>query len=262
MSDERLFSFRNPWFAASVGATGGVALIAAFAGLIWFPLAQPNLKFSSIWDAICSAAGVPRVASSQTPVQPAFKISQVVLTSGLLNHPSATDIGQGATLAQGCAICHGARGISASNAPNLAGQHAVVIYKELNDFRSDARFNGVMTPFAGMLTPQQILQVAAYYSQLPPLEPAAGARPASPKLVVEGAPMRDIAPCDACHGDIAEKLGAPRLDGQSADYIKEQLRAFASGERHNDLSEQMRNIARQLTPDEIDKLAQYYASLR
>ena len=262
MSDERLFSVRNSWFTTSVGVTAAVALVSAFAGLILFPLLQPNLKLNGLWDAICSAAGVPHVASSQAPVQPAFKISQVVLTADILAHPSAADIGHGATLAQGCAICHGVRGISASNAPNLAGQHAVVIYKELNDFQSGARFNGVMTPFANLVTSQQILQLAAYYSQLTPLAPSPGARPPAPAIVVEGAPMRDIAPCDACHGDIAEKLGAPRLDGQSADYIKEQLRAFASGERHNDNDEQMRNVARQLTPAEIDKVAEYYASLR
>ena len=35
-------------------------------------------------------------------------------------------------------------------------------------------------------------------------------------------------------------------------YIKAQLEAFATAARHNDISEQMRNIARQMTPEEID----------
>ena len=68
MSDQKLFSLRNPWFSASVGVTVVIAVLPALAGLIWLPLAQPDLKLSGIWDAICSAAGVPR-ASSQAGVR-------------------------------------------------------------------------------------------------------------------------------------------------------------------------------------------------
>jgi cytochrome c553 len=38
-----------------------------------------------------------------------------------------------------------------------------------------------------------------------------------------------------------------------------QLRAFADGDRHNDINEQMRNVARNMTPEEIDGVAKYYA---
>jgi hypothetical protein len=53
--------------------------------------------------------------------------------------------------------------------------------------------------------------------------------------------------------------GMPWLDGQSAVYIKAQLKAFATGARRNDISQQMRNIARQMTAAEIDEAAHYYA---
>jgi cytochrome c553 len=43
-------------------------------------------------------------------------------------------------------------------------------------------------------------------------------------------------------------------------YIKSQLEAFASNGRRNDISEQMRNVARQMTQNEIEEAAQYYAS--
>ena len=75
---------------------------------------------------------------------------------------------------------------------------------------------------------------------------------AAPQIVTTGAPMRNIAPCGACHGDIDNKAGSPWLGGQSAVYIKAQLQAFASGTRRNDISQQMRNIARQMTAEEID----------
>ena len=52
------------------------------------------------------------------------------------------------------------------------------------------------------------------------------------------------------------------FSGGARDYRgKAQLEAFASGSRRNDTSQQMRNIARALTPDEIAAASNYYASL-
>lgn len=42
--------------------------------------------------------------------------------------------------------------------------------------------------------------------------------------------------------------------------MKAQLEAFASGQRRNDISQQMRNIARAMTPREIDQASAHYAS--
>jgi cytochrome c553 len=259
MSEQPLFSPRNPWFAASVGVTVVIAVLSALAGLIWLPLAQPDLRLSGIWDAICSAAGVPRAAPQADTLQPDFKTSNVVMTSEMLRRPNQVSIGRGATLAQRCAICHGPQGVSDANSPNLAGQYAAVTYKELNDFKTGARVNAVMSPFAANMSNQDMLDLAAYYSYLPRVPaPSADDSVPAPAIVTIGAPMRDIAPCGACHGDLDNKAGSPWLGGQSAVYIKAQLRAFASGARRNDISEQMRNIARNMTPEEIDAVARYY----
>ena len=259
MSEQPLFSLRNPWFSASVGVTVAIAVLAAFAGLIWLPLAQPDLKLSGIWDAICSAAGVPRVSKQADAIQPDFKTSNVVMTSEMLTRHDQVSIGRGATLAQRCAICHGPQGVSDANSPNLAGQFAAVTYKELVDFKTGARVNVVMSSFVTNLSNQDMLDVAAYYAYLPrvpshKLDPAM----AAPAIVTIGAPMRNIAPCGSCHGDIDNKAGSPWLGGQSAVYIKAQLQAFAAGTRRNDISQQMRNIARQMTAEEIDQVARYY----
>jgi cytochrome c553 len=80
----------------------------------------------------------------------------------------------------------------------------------------------------------------------------------APQIVATGAPMRNIAPCGSCHGDIDNKAGSPWLGGQSAVYIKAQLQGFATGTRRNDIHQQMRNIARQMTAEEIDQVARYY----
>jgi cytochrome c553 len=259
MSEQPLFSFRNPWFSASVGVTVVIAVLSALAGLIWLPLAQPDLKLSGIWDAICSAAGVPRVSSQAKSVPPDFKTSNVVMTSEMLTRPNPVSIGRGATLAQRCAICHGPQGVSDANSPNLAGQYAAVTYKELNDFKTGARVNAVMSPFAVNVSNQDMLDIAAYYAYLPRVPSSrVGPNIPAPLIVRTGAPMRNIAPCGSCHGDIDNKAGSPWLGGQSAVYIKAQLQAFASGARRNDISQQMRNIARHMTPEEIDEVARYY----
>jgi cytochrome c553 len=262
MSARELFTFRNRYFTASVASTVAIFILTAVAGFIVLPYAQPELQFASLWDAICSAAGLPR----RTPPGPAAPTaaqhpSDVVLTSATLSRPGQESIGRGATLAHQCAICHGPTGISRSDAPNLAGQYAAVIYKQLHDFRSGARTNAVMSAFAANLTDQQIADVAAYYSYLPRL-PAYHPEPQTPKpsIVIYGAPLRGIAPCGACHGSLDNKTGAPWLEGQSKAYLKKQLADLASGERHNDINQQMRNIARAMTPQEIDDAAAYYSS--
>jgi cytochrome c553 len=81
-----------------------------------------------------------------------------------------------------------------------------------------------------------------------------------PRIVISGAPLRGIAPCGSCHGALDNKTGSPWLEGQSAIYLRAQLQAFVNGTRHNDISQQMRNVARQLTKEEIDQAATYYAS--
>jgi cytochrome c553 len=261
MSQEAPLSPRDPWVVRSVVAAAAVFIVSLVLGFMVFPLIQPNARASDLWDAICSAAGIVREPSSEKPIEPDYKISPAVMTSDMLRGATADSIGRGATLAQKCAICHGPTGVSRADSPNLAGQYPAVIYKELKDFQSGARVNAVMSPFALHLSDQDMIDLASYYAYLPrlPAYHPASAVPL-PRIVINGAPLRNIAPCGACHGALDNKVGSPWLEGQSAVYIKSQLEAFASGERRNDISEQMRNIARQMTREEIDEAAQYYAS--
>ncbi|MDE2380365.1 c-type cytochrome [Bradyrhizobium sp.] len=261
MSARELFTFRNPYFSAAVGLAGGLFVVTAVVGFIVLPYAQKDLQFAGLWDAICSAAGLPQRAASVPTARVGPHLSEAVLTPTTLASPSQESIGRGATLAQRCAICHGPTGISRADSPNLAGQYAAVIYKELVDFRAGARTNAVMSPFAVNLTDQEIADLAAYYAYLPRL-PAYHPTPQLPKprIVIYGAPVRGIAPCGACHGSLDNKTGSPWLEGQSETYMKAQLQAFAASRRTNDISQQMRNVARAMTPREIDEAAAYYAS--
>jgi cytochrome c553 len=257
---ERIASFRNPWFTASVAITATTALVAAVVGFVWLPLAHPGEQFKGVWDAICSAAGLVRNAASGTQIVRAdFLTTSVEIDPQMLQGASAESIGRGATLALRCTMCHGARGLSQADTPNLAGQYPVTIYKELVDFKTGARASAVMAPLVTDLRDADTRDLAAYYAYLPRVsapQPAAGE---PPRIVASGSPLRGIAPCGACHGEVDSKASAAWLEGQPAVYLHTQLEAFATGARHNDIGEQMRNIARGMTPAEINAASAFYA---
>jgi len=258
MNNERLFSLRNRWFTVSVGLTAGVAIVSILIGFIWLPSVQTDAPFTGIWNAICSAAGVPQQWFVSAPVTSKVKTSDVVVTPSLFANADALSIGRGATLALRCSMCHGPQGISQANSPNLAGQYETVIYKQLKDFQTGARTNAVMSPMVPTLSDQDMRDLAAYYASLP-RPPGARSAAAVPPIVATGAPMRNIAPCASCHGVADHTTLAPGLEGEPVTYIRAQLQAFAAGDRHNDINEQMRNVARQMTPAEIDAAARYYS---
>lgn len=260
MSDEPVVSLRNPWFTASVAITAAIAIVAAVIGFVWLPLQHPGERFNGLWDAICSAAGiVRRPPSAEVTVHADYPTTRVEIIPTMLRDASAESIGRGATLALRCAMCHGARGLSRADTPNLAGQPPVTIYKELVDFKTGARASAVMAPLMADLSDADMRDLAAYYAYLPRPSERRSASGVPPRIVADGAPMRGIAPCGACHGEIAGKAGAPWLEGQPAIYLHTQLAAFVTGARHNDIEEQMRNVARRMTPDEISAASNYYA---
>jgi cytochrome c553 len=260
MSGGPVASLRNPWFTVSVGITAVIAIVAAFVGFVWLPLQHPGERFHGLWDAICSAAGIVRgPPSSEEIVHADYPTTRVEIVPHMLSRASAESIGRGATLALRCTMCHGARGLSQADTPNLAGQYPIAIYKELVDFKTAARASAVMAPLVADLSDANMRDLAAYYAYLPRVSGNPSMSDGAPRIVASGAPLRGIAPCGACHGDLASKPGAAWLAGQPLVYLRAQLGAFASGARHNDIGEQMRNVARAMTAAEINAASRYYA---
>jgi cytochrome c553 len=260
MSEPISPSPRNAWLAVSVSITAALAVAGFLIGFAWLPLVGAAGSSQGLWTAICTAAGLLGKAPVSAPVVPAdYPTTQVEVVPQMLDSASAQAVGRGATLALRCTMCHGARGLSEANSPNLAGQYPIAIYKQLADFKTGARASAVMAPLVAELSDQDMRELAAYYAYLPRVSdrPAAGEAP--PRIVESGAPLRGIAPCGACHGDIGSKAAAAWLDGQPVVYLRAQLQAFALGERRNDIGEQMRNVARRMTPEEIAAASKYYA---
>lgn len=259
MSD--LFSTRNPWFTRSVGILVVIAVAAALVGFVWLPRTH-NAGAASLWDAICSAAGAPaRFQNAALPGEKAVFPSAVVVSADMMGPSSQQEVGRGATLALACTMCHGAQGTSPAGTPHLAGQQASSIYKQLADFKSGHRPSVIMQPMMANLSDQDMRDLAAYYASQKRDRPIpARISPATPRLVRNGDPMRNIGACSACHSPNVQRPATPNLDGMNADYLRTQLRAFHAGTRANDINRQMRNAAHQLTAQEIDELVRYYAS--
>ena len=66
--------------------------------------------------------------------------------------------------------------------------------------------------------------------------------------------------CGVCHGvdGLAKIPEAPNLAGQSEGYLNEQINAFKSGERKNEM---MSVVVQDLSPDDIENLAAYYSGI-
>ena len=80
---------------------------------------------------------------------------------------AAGDAAAGKVKAAVCAACHGANGISANALwPNLAGQKADYIIKQLKAFKAGTRKDPLMSPQAAQLSDQDIENVAAHFSSL------------------------------------------------------------------------------------------------
>lgn len=167
-----------------------------------------------------------------------------------------------------CASCHGAQGEAPSrNYPHLAGQRAEYTYKVLRDYRDFRRDEGsgraqIMVRLSQILTDQQIADLAAYYASLP-LPEGSGDAAAAPLLVTKGDPKRLLTPCASCHGAKGEggKNETPALAGQVKDYLVRTMHTFGKGKRDNDAEEGMRQFAHDLTAEEVEALAAYYAAL-
>ncbi|OKO82288.1 hypothetical protein AC629_24200 [Bradyrhizobium sp. NAS80.1] len=261
--EEALFSLANRWFVGSVTFTAALAIVSALVGLIILPRLQSDVvDLKGLWDSICSAAGVAARPSSETPVEATFVTSTVQLNPGRFAHPSAESIARGKAIARTCAACHG--GVDGTRAkfpsPNLAGQPAGAIFKQLRDYQTGARVSVVMRQYVQALSEQDALDLSAYYAQARrEAEPVRlGMR--EPPIVAIGSPTRNVPACGSCHGSGDLKIGTPWLDGQPVVYLRAQLAAYASGRRTNDIDKQMRNIARNMSSAEIDEAARYYAS--
>ena len=173
-----------------------------------------------------------------------------------------------------CAACHGADGNSVASAnPNLAGQGADYITRQLQHFKSGVRPNAVMAALVAGLTPDDMVALGLYFSQQKPK----GGTARDPTLVKAGQALfrgglaaTGLPACSSCHSPNGAGIpkNYPRLAGQHAEYTYAQLKAFKAAERGADKEGKdvqgriMGAVAQKMTEEQMKAVADYSAGLR
>lgn len=168
-----------------------------------------------------------------------------------------------------CAACHGPDGNSINPIwPNLAGQHAKYLQQQLQAFKTGQRANPIMAGNVAPLTPEDMVQIAKYFSRLPPRKAQA-----DPALVEQGRSLyragkfqTGTPACAGCHGPDGSgnaPAAFPRLAGQNAPYTALQLRAYRDGSRAGTAQAKiMAGVAKTLTDEEIEAVSSYVQGLQ
>tara|TARA_B100001094_G_C18196322_1_gene811514 strand:+ start:23170 stop:23811 length:642 start_codon:yes stop_codon:yes gene_type:complete len=180
-----------------------------------------------------------------------------------------------------CAACHQIDGNSMVPIyPKIAGQSLSYLKKQLTDYRSamrtggqEGRQNAIMGALVVALSDQDIDDLSTYFSHQalsyrassPPDDPMQKKQYELGKQLYRGGDMdRHIAACASCHGWQGQGLasaGFPRISGQNAPYLQDQLKAFRSYKRQNDMNHMMRSTAKKLTDKDIQNLTIYISTL-
>ena len=261
---DRTWRLWGTLFVLAALAVGGLL------GFIVLPVVQGRAAGIDAFTAICRAVGIlPGSPARPTPpsraaAQPVTLVSWTAATFGELYR---ADRANGARIAEErCIACHTVEGNTPDpTIPRNVGQSVFALYKQLHDFRSGSRVNETMSPLVKDLDDKQIVDLAAYYGRLfrGAIDPEQSGRYVGidiQNVISNGDVGRGLPPCSACHQVRAGgPIETPTLTGQYAQYLEAQLKAFASGARHNDIYHRMRSVAGKLTPDEIRLLAIYYS---
>ena len=204
-------------------------------------------------------------------------LATVLLASFSSSIIAAGDAEAGQTKSATCMGCHGLAGNSAiATFPKLAGQGEAYLLKQLQNFKSGERNNAIMAGVASLLSEQDMMDIAAYYSIQTISENSAKGDAKTielgRKIYVGGKMDTQTTACIACHGPKGLGIptaGFPLLSAQHADYIAVQLKAFrqysineqTGSDDVSRTNEMMVNVAKGLTTVEIEALAQYIAGL-
>lgn len=196
------------------------------------------------------------------------QLSVLLLSMAAISSVNAADADAGKAKSAVCAACHGADGKATIPAyPNLAGQHAGYLEKQMKEFRDGERVNAVMAPMAAGLSDEDVANLAAFYASLPAVAGVSEDRDDLQRgadIFQGGIAGTGIPACSGCHGPEGKGNPAanfPNLSGQDPGYLEAQLRAFRASERQNDPGSMMRSLTKRMTDDEIVALANYISGL-
>lgn len=169
-----------------------------------------------------------------------------------------------------CQGCHGVNGISIdpTTFPNLAGQYAGYIFKQVQDFQLGNRNDDTMSAMAATVTSLNDLRdIALYYASQKTMKgKATGSKleKQGKQLFEKGNPKKGVYGCINCHGKEGKGKSKdnalfPIIGGQTKAYITKQLKDLKTGKRTNDPAGMMAAIAKNLSDKDIEAVAEYLA---
>ncbi|MCB0356385.1 MAG: c-type cytochrome [Bdellovibrionales bacterium] len=249
----------NPAMASAINASltdEDRKLIKDFSEALLHPTSSIAKKSNAIQPQNCPDPGTVK--------------TQVQATPSLLDQLSDVEV---SNTISSCTSCHGVEGINQkSGVPHLAGLKKEYILAQLHGFKqvkisaqgeiqinnpdnypegarqdSNTLLDRHMNRTTQNMSEAQMELVAEYFSALPVF--SAGANEDN---------QGRFNNCIGCHNGQPSGFG-PRIQGQKAEYIASQLRAFKSGQRVNAI---MSGQVVSITDDEIDDLANYISQLK
>ncbi|HLF32324.1 MAG TPA: c-type cytochrome [Xanthomonadales bacterium] len=175
--------------------------------------------------------------------------------------PLVADIDAGRAMARAhCADCHGMDGRGEkARIPNLAAQPAGYLVDALSAYRDGRRQHESLQEMAAGMSDADIVNIAGYYSSLPPLQVIASS-PAAQATGSSYAEGQDVAAiCVDCHGENGDSLepGIPSLAGQQPAYLILSTLEYVNGSRGHAEKETMLKGLKQV---DIEKMAMYFAA--
>ena len=197
-----------------------------------------------------------------------FLLAGLTVASGV---HAAGDAAAGERQVAACAACHGTdgRGIVPIY-PNLGGQNERYLFRQLQMIQNGQREIALMAGQLNGKSEQDLRDIAAYYAAQPATAGQATGddeQIARAERLFRGGDLnKNVAACTGCHspdGSGNGPAGFPRLSGQSAEYVVQQLTAYREGLRATDeeFGGMMRQVAANLNDGEIAALADYLQGL-
>jgi cytochrome c553 len=170
-----------------------------------------------------------------------------------------------------CTACHGAQGRAGPDGyyPRIAGKPAGYLYNQLLNFRDGRRHYGLMTRLLDPLSEPYLLEIAQHFASLdlPYEQPPAPRAPAAVlergrQLALQGDAASRLPACASCHGPALTGVqpNTPGLLGLSRDYLNSQLGAWRTGQRRAHAPDCMAQVARGLSPEDLNAVASWLAS--
>lgn len=176
----------------------------------------------------------------------------------------APNVENGKVLYRKCVACHGAEGWgdAAGAYPQIAGQLASAVIKQLADIRAGNRDNPIMRAFASQRAlggAQEIADVAAYIEQMP-MTARNGQAPGADLRHGRQVYEKECADCHGSQGEGSAKDHIPALRGQHYQYMVRQFNWMRNGRRRNADPDMVEQIQR-FTARDMNTVMAYAASL-